>query len=167
MLASPTTQSLGPAVPASRPELAKGQAQARFIKGSAWKATALRNFPNASVGSGDLRRPGQLRSQRSCPVQAAQSRRVIAIAALPRGTRGYRAGAWSPTTGPMHCARLPRGEAARGRARRAGPRPRQLLSKMDAMCPPRRLPTAACTSSVALCRPGAWARPARPADGSD
>lgn len=86
MLASPKTQSPCPGVLASRPELAKGHAWARFIiKGSARAATALRNFPNASVGSGDLRRPGQLRSQRSCPAQATQSSRVLVIAALPRG----------------------------------------------------------------------------------
>jgi hypothetical protein len=34
---------------------------------------------------------------------------------------------------PVHAGRLPRGAAARGGWRRAGRRPRQLLSKMDAM----------------------------------
>lgn len=61
--------------------------------------------------------------------------------------------------------RLPRGEAARGGARRAGPRPRQLLSKMDAMRPPRRRSIAASASSADLGRPGAWAQPARTVDG--
>lgn len=62
---------------------------ARFIiEGSAKEATALRHFLCASVGSSDLRRPGQLRSQRRCPAQAAQSHRVLVTAAQPRGTGG-------------------------------------------------------------------------------
>lgn len=61
--------------------------------------------------------------------------------------------------------RLPRGEAARGGARRAGPRPRQLLSKMDAMRPPRRRPVAASAFSADLRRPGVWAQPVRTVDG--
>lgn len=89
MLASTTTQSPCARVPAPQPELAKGHSRARFIiEGSAKEATALRNFLSASVGSSDLRRPGQLRSQRSCPAQAAQSRRVLVMAARPRGTGG-------------------------------------------------------------------------------
>lgn len=80
---------------------------------------------------------------------------MLVIAALPQScTGGSHPGAWAPTTGPVHGGRLPRGEAARGGARRAGPRPRQLLSKMDAMRPPWRRPMAASASSVALRRPG-------------
>lgn len=86
-------------------------------------------------------------------------------AASGQGRQGSHAGAWSPTTGRVRSSRLPRGEAAPGGARRAGPRPRQLLSKMDAMRPPRRRPMAASASSADLRRPGAWAQPVRTTDG--
>lgn len=55
MLASTTTQSPCPRVPASKPELAKGHSRAPFIiKGSVREGKALRNFLSASVSSSDL-----------------------------------------------------------------------------------------------------------------
>lgn len=166
-LASTTTQSPCPRVLASKPELAKGQDRARFIfEGSGREATALRNFLSASVGSSDLRRPGQLRSQEAVQHKRLRAARCLSLPRCLGARKGAScAGSRSPTTGRLRSTSLPRGEAARGGARRAGPRPRQLLSKMDAMRPPRRRSIAASASSADLGRPGAWAQPARTVDG--
>lgn len=75
--------------------------------------------------------PAWVRAPRPAPPAAARTR---GRPGRGRRTRGPLQPAASAPSRPRGAGRLPLG------GRRAGPRPRQLLSKMDAMCPARRPP---------------------------
>lgn len=148
----------------------------------------------ACLEGSDPRGPGRLRSQHQAeaqrlrPALAVQPATRFGAPPAHRGSGGRdpasrdnqpepegrpRSRPTSPESAPPWGARrLPRGAVIRdGGARRAGARPRQLLSKMDAMCPGAAAAQASRAASfsfsaaaASLSRPGGASGPAR-ADG--